>query len=263
MIQHTVEVMVNGDPVKVGFLIGLAGDSMWDAGWYWLAYGDGQEVYSRKAHYLQADTGGLGTPTGSLCGLDYVSFDTPCETGCDGCEQCAHLLCRNCKRIREHGRSRMAKKKPAKKPTRGSGVSITLPTEPLAGAAKTAAIMAVMVQDDGVSILEYEIKEGQSIEFRVGGTIKAFMERVGDAPDGDMFMDADREQRGAGDSRVRTRAVRAAAGGLSLQPGQRLSINPVVSTALVLCPRRIGNRKERIMTRSITITNTSNWDVVS
>ena len=51
--------------------------------------------------------------------------------------------------------------------------------------------MAVMVQDEGTPILEYEIKEGQSIQFRVGGTVKAFMERVGDAPDGDMFMDAD------------------------------------------------------------------------
>ena len=31
----------------------------------------------------------------------------------------------------------MPKKKPAKKPTRGAGVSVTLPTEPLAGDAKT------------------------------------------------------------------------------------------------------------------------------
>ena len=38
-------------------------------------------------------------------------------------------------------------------------------------------VMAVMVQDDGTPILEYEIKEGQSIQFRVGGTVKAFMER--------------------------------------------------------------------------------------
>ena len=81
--------------------------------------------------------------------------------------------------------------KSRKKPKRGSGVSVTLPTEPLAGAAKTAAIMAVMVQDEGSSILEYDVRVGQSIQFRVGGTVKAFMERVGDAPDGDMFLDAD------------------------------------------------------------------------
>ena len=85
----------------------------------------------------------------------------------------------------------MPKKKPAKKPTRGAGVSVTLPTEPLAGDAKTTPVMAVMVQDDGTPILEYEIKEGQSIQFRVGGTVKAFMERVGPAPDADMFLDAD------------------------------------------------------------------------
>ena len=51
-------------------------------------------------------------------------------------------------------------------------------------------IMAVLVQDEGVQILEYEIKEGNSIQFRVGGTVEAFMQRIGPAPDGDMFMDA-------------------------------------------------------------------------
>ena len=49
------------------------------------------------------------------------------------------------------GGARWLRRSHAKKPTRGSGISVTLPTEPLAGAAKTAAIMAVMVQDDGVS----------------------------------------------------------------------------------------------------------------
>ena len=51
--------------------------------------------------------------------------------------------------------------------------------------------MAVIVMDEGVRILEYEIKEGNSINFRVGGTTEAFMERVGPAPDRDMFMDFD------------------------------------------------------------------------
>ena len=117
--------------------------------------------------------------------------------------------------------------KKVKRPIRGSGVSITLPTEPLAGAAKTAPIMAVMVQDDGASILEYEVKEGQSIQVRVGGTVKAFMERVGDAPDGDMFMDAD-----SSNVEAVTVEYEHALSGLqrvSLLPGQRLSINPVVS----------------------------------
>ena len=121
----------------------------------------------------------------------------------------------------------MSKKKPKKSPTRGSGVSVTLPTEPLAGAAKNTAIMAVMVQDEGSSLLEYDIKEGQSIQVRVGGTVKAYMERVGDAPDGDMFMDAD-------SSNVESISVEYehALSGLqrvNLLPGQRLKINPVVS----------------------------------
>ena len=121
----------------------------------------------------------------------------------------------------------MSKKKPQKRPERGSGVSITLPTEPLAGAAKTAPIMAVMVQDDGASILEYEIKEGQSIQFRVGGTVKAFMERVGDAPDGDMFMDAD----GSNVEAINVEYEHALSGlqHVSLPPGGRVTINPVVS----------------------------------
>ena len=58
----------------------------------------------------------------------------------------------------------MAKKKP-KKPVRGSGISITLPTEPMAGAAKDKPVFEVMVQDEGTPILEYKIKEGNSIQF--------------------------------------------------------------------------------------------------
>ena len=87
--------------------------------------------------------------------------------------------------------------------------------------------MAVMVQDDGASILEYEIKEGQSIQFRVGGTVKAFMERVGPAPDGDMFMDADSGNVEA--INVEYEHVLSGLQNISLQPGQRLSIKPVVS----------------------------------
>ena len=66
----------------------------------------------------------------------------------------------------------MSKKK--KKPVRGSGFSVTLPTEPTAGAAKDKPIMAVLVQDEGVQVMEYEIKLGNSISFRVGGTVAGF-----------------------------------------------------------------------------------------
>ena len=121
----------------------------------------------------------------------------------------------------------MAKKKAGKKPTRGSGVSVTLPTEPLAGNAKTTPIMAVMVQDEGTPILEYEIKEGQSIQFRVGGTVKAFMERLGPAPDGDMFLDADSSN--AEPVTVEYEHALSGPQTVQLQAGQRLSINPVVA----------------------------------
>ena len=47
-----------------------------------------------------------------------------------------------------------------KKPLRGAGFSITIPTEPLASAAKNVPLMAVQVQDEGVKILEYDVKEG-------------------------------------------------------------------------------------------------------
>ena len=119
----------------------------------------------------------------------------------------------------------MSKKK--KKPTRGSGVSVTIPTEPMAGAAKDTPIMAAMVQDNGVQVLEYEIKEGQSIQFRVGGTFEAFMERIGPAPDGDMFLDADQSN-----TESITVEYEHALGGPQtkrLGPGQRLAVNAVAA----------------------------------
>ena len=121
----------------------------------------------------------------------------------------------------------MAKRKP-KKPNRGSGFSVTLPTEPMAGAAKNAKVMAVLVQDEGVPLLEYEINgRGQSIAFRVGGTVQAFMERVGPAPDGEMFMDAN----GGNVQPVTVEYEHALSGPQTvvLQAGQRLTISPVVS----------------------------------
>ena len=79
-------------------------------------------------------------------------------------------------------------KKKKKKPVRGSGFSVTMPTEPLAGEPKTTPIMAVMVQDEGALVLEHELRVGDSREFRVGGTAEAFMQRIGPAPDSDMFV---------------------------------------------------------------------------
>ena len=123
----------------------------------------------------------------------------------------------------------MGKKKKPKKPIfRGSGFSVTLPTEPLAGVGKTEPIMAVIVLDDGNPIgLEYEIKLGNSIQFRVGGTVEAFMERVGPAPDGDMFMDA----AVANVEPVTVEYEHALAGPqkVELAPGKRLTLSPSIS----------------------------------
>ena len=123
-------------------------------------------------------------------------------------------------------------KKTKKRPVRGSGVSVTLPTEPLAGAAKDAPIMAVMVQDDGVPILEYELKVGNSIQFRVGGKTKAFMERIGPAPDGDLFLDGD----SSNIEPITVEFEHALSGPqkVPLGPGQRLTLNPVVSKQWVM-----------------------------
>ena len=120
----------------------------------------------------------------------------------------------------------MSKRKP-KKPERGSGFSVTLPTEPMAGAAKNTKVMAVIVMDEGVPLLEYDIPEGQSISFRVGGTVEAFMERVGPAPDGEVWMDAN----GGNVQPVTVEYDHALSGRqtILLQAGQRLTINTVVS----------------------------------
>ena len=119
----------------------------------------------------------------------------------------------------------MSKKK--KKPVRGSGFSVHLPTEPMAGAAKDKPIMAVLVQDTGKTVLEYDIKLGGSITFRVGGSTQAFMQRVGDAPDSDMSMNAD-----SGNAEAITVEYQHALSGpqtVVLRPGQSLKLNAVVS----------------------------------
>ena len=115
----------------------------------------------------------------------------------------------------------------SKKTNRGSAVTITLPTEPIAGAAKDKPVMAVMVQDEGIKILEYDIPLGQSITFRVGGSIRAYMQRVGPAPDTDVWLitgDKNPEP-------VTVEFEHALAGPqkMTVQPGQRLTINPVVA----------------------------------
>ena len=110
---------------------------------------------------------------------------------------------------------------------RGSGITVTIPTEPMAGAAKDKAVFSVRVQDEAVPILEYDIPEGQSITFRVGGTVKAYMERIGPAPIGPVWVitdDANKEP-------VTVDFEHALAGPQKkkLLPGQKFTINPVVA----------------------------------
>ena len=113
--------------------------------------------------------------------------------------------------------------------------------------------------DEGVSILEYEIREGNSISFRVGGKVEAYMERIGPAPEGDMFMDA----ASANVESVTVEYEHALAGPQTkvLGPCKRLTLNAVVSRhwkiyrselgvrliAIVLCLYGCrGNRTKRL-----------------
>ena len=85
--------------IGIGWHLGLDHAPGWKAGWYWLAYGDGQTVYSQKAHFMEADTGEVNTVDSTICGLRNISFDTPCKVGCMGCENCRDVLCKRCLRI--------------------------------------------------------------------------------------------------------------------------------------------------------------------
>ena len=123
----------------------------------------------------------------------------------------------------------MSRKKPKKRPNRGSGVSVTLPTEPLAGAAKDTRrpwpswCKMTALADSWIT----RLKAGNSIQFRVGWKTKAFMERVGPAPDGDLFLDAD----SSNVQPVTVEYEHALSGPqrVSLGPGGRLTLNPVMS----------------------------------
>ena len=87
----------------------------------------------------------------------------------------------------------MAKKKPAKKPTRGSGVSVTLPTEPLAaGMPTTAPIMAVMVQDEGTPMASnMKLRKGSPSSSASEGRSRHSWSGLALHRDSDMFLDAD------------------------------------------------------------------------
>ena len=101
----------------------------------------------------------------------------------------------------------MSRKKPKKRPVRGSpGSAVTLPTEPIAGASKDTPIMAVLVQAEGKNpLLEYEYQARRLHRSSVSaGKTGAFIERiVGPAPDGDIIHGrGPRKRRGQVDGRI-------------------------------------------------------------
>ena len=121
----------------------------------------------------------------------------------------------------------MGKKK--KKIVRGSGFSVSLPTENLAGAAKTASVMSVQIQEKGVLVNGYDLSLGEVIEFRVGGDTQAAIKRSGPAPDTEIRIVADFDN-------VETITIEFEhaldAGQLQkvkLGPGQKVTLNPVAA----------------------------------
>ena len=119
-------------------------------------------------------------------------------------------------------------KRGKKKPVRGSGFSVSLPTENMAGAAKTSKVMSVQIQDEGQLVNAYDLPLGQVIEFRVGGTTQAVIKRSGPAPDTEIRIVADGDNKQtitveyehALESKLQT---------VDLQPGQKLTMNPVLA----------------------------------
>ena len=87
--------------------------------------------------------------------------------------------------------------------------------------------MAVKVEDKGEFLTEYDIPEGQSIEFRVGGDVIAYMQRVGPAPDGHMYFDADQDN--VDEITIDFEHALSGPQTITLTPGQRSEIKPVVS----------------------------------
>ena len=116
----------------------------------------------------------------------------------------------------------------SKKTRRGCEITISIPTEPMAGRAKNIPVMEVLVLDDGVQIAAIPIPEGQSITFHVGGDVKAYMQRTGaPVPDVDMFAIA-----GTRNKEPVTIEYQHALGGpkkVDLRPGQKLTVNAVTA----------------------------------
>ena len=121
----------------------------------------------------------------------------------------------------------------SKQTRRGCEITITVPTEPMAGRAKNVPVMEVMVLDDGVQILQYPIPEGQSITFHVGGSIKAYMQRT-EAPVPDVDMSATAGTRNKENVTVEYQHALAGPQKKELRPGQKLTVNAVTARNWVM-----------------------------
>ena len=121
----------------------------------------------------------------------------------------------------------MAKHK--KKPVRGSGFSVSLPTDNMAGAAKTAPVMSVQVQQDGELINGYNLPLGQVIEFRVGGTYQAAIKRTGDAPDTEIRIVANYDNAETITIEFEHALEAGVLQKVKLKAGQKANLNPVVA----------------------------------
>ncbi|MDE0332307.1 MAG: hypothetical protein OXL41_10610 [Nitrospinae bacterium] len=123
---------------------------------------------------------------------------------------------------------------------RGSGVTVLLPTEPVAGPAEDAKVVAVLVMDGDVHILEHELSEGAAITFRVGGTFRAYMERINtDVPfPDDLWLVAHKSNRDP----VVLEWEDALSGNekKSMKPGELFELNPTLMRRWRMSAKRWG-----------------------
>ena len=78
-----------------------------------------------------------------------------------------------------------------KKPLRGAGILGHYPHGTTSQRCQECArSWPFRCRNEGIKILEYDVKEGAEHRVSSGRYDESFMQRVGPAPDGDMFIDA-------------------------------------------------------------------------
>lgn len=121
-----------------------------------------------------------------------------------------------------------------KPPRRGSGFSVSVPVEPMAGAAKNKPCMETQVQDGGGLVTGYPQPPGQSIAYRCGGEVMVALRHIKGTPIPDLVHIT------AGADNVEPitvefeHALESAPIIKVLQPGQTLHANAVVSREWIM-----------------------------